>query len=223
MLLRTALFVTISATCLFSESTDDVLAKMNAAAPKFNSMTAAIQRVTYTKVLDEKTTESGTIKIRKQGKDLQVLMDVSKPDQKIFAFRGRKAEMYLPKLNTVQEYDLGKHGSLVDQFLLVGFGTTGRELQSAYKVKLLGEEAVQGQKTYKLQLTPTGSALRDKLQNVYLWISDSSEYPVQQQFIEPSGNYYLFTYSDVKLNPGLSEDSLRLRVPKGTKREQVNK
>lgn len=107
--------------------------------------------------------------------------------------------------------------------MLVGFGTTGRDLQSAYKVKLAGEEAVQGQKTYKLQLTPTAAGLRDKLQSVQLWINDSGEYPLQQQFVEPSGDYYLFTYSDVKLNPGLTDESLKLKVPKGTKREIVNK
>jgi len=221
--LATALSLGIFASAATSATSEEVLAKMNSAAPKFSSMTANIQRVTYTKVLDEKNTESGTIRIRKQGKDLQVFMEITKPDPKLVAFRGRRAEIYLPRLKTVQEYDLGKHGALVDQFLLVGFGTTGTDLQSAYKVKFVGEEVLQGQKTYKLQLTPTNSGLRDKLQTVQLWIDDSGEYPVQQQFIEPSGDYYLFTYSDVKLNPGLTDDSLKLRVPKGTKREIVNK
>ena len=35
-----------------------------------------------------------------------------------------------PKLKTVQEIDLGKRTDLIDQFLLVGFGTSGQELQS---------------------------------------------------------------------------------------------
>jgi len=223
MILRTFCVFSVGLMLASAASTEDVLAKMTASAPQFTSMSAGVQRVTYTKVLDEKTTETGTIKIRKVGKDLQVLMEVTNPDTKVFAFRGRKAEMYLPKLKTVQEYDLGKHGALVDQFLLLGFGTTGRELQSAYKVKLAGEDTINGQKTYKLQLTPNSSNLREKLQSVSLWIVESGEYPVQQQFIEPSGDYYLITYSDVKLNPGLTDEGLRLKVPKGTKRELVNK
>ncbi len=223
MILRT--FCLFSAAVMLAQaaSTEEVLAKMTASAPQFTSMSADVQRVNYTKVLDEKTTETGTIKIRKVGKDLQVLMDVTKPDTKVVAFRGRKAEIYFPKLKTVQEYDLGKHSALVDQFLLVGFGTTGRELQSAYKVKLAGEETINGQKTFKLQLTPNSSGLHGEIRERHPVDCESGEYPVQQQFVQASGDYYLVTYSDVKLNPGLTDEGLRLKVPKGTKRELVNK
>ena len=31
----------------------------------------------------------------------------------------------------------------------------------------------------------------------------TARYPVQQKFIQPSGDYYLFTYRDVKVNPQL--------------------
>ncbi|MDZ4798148.1 MAG: outer membrane lipoprotein-sorting protein [Bryobacteraceae bacterium] len=204
-------------------TSDEVLAKMDSASPKFSSMTASINRVTYTRVLDEKQVESGTIRLRKSGKELQVFMEIMKPDPKLMAFRGRTAEIYLPRLHTVQVYDLGKQGQLVDQFLLVGFGAAGRDLRANYDIKLLGEETVAGQKAFKLQLTPRNVKLKEKLQNVVLWIDDSGTYPVQQQFLEPSGDYYLFTYSDIKLNPGLTEDSLKLKVPKGTKREVLNK
>lgn len=96
--LSTALILVFCSSVAPAATAEEVLAKMNAAAPKFSSMTANIQRVTYTKVLDEKTTESGTIRIRKQGKDLQVFMEVLKPDPKLVAFRGRKAEIFLPRL-----------------------------------------------------------------------------------------------------------------------------
>ncbi|MBC7925365.1 MAG: outer membrane lipoprotein carrier protein LolA [Bryobacteraceae bacterium] len=200
-------------------TTEDVLSKMDKASSLFNSMKSEITRVTYTKVLDEKTTESGTISVRKVGKDLQVYMEVEKPDPKIFAFRGRKAEIYLPRIKTVQEYDVGKQGSLVDQFLLIGFGTTGRDLKASYGVRYGGDETIVGQKAHKLQLTPIDEKLKERLESLTLWMDPSGEYPVQQQFVESSGNYYLFTYSNTKLNPGLTEESLKLKVPKGTKRE----
>jgi outer membrane lipoprotein-sorting protein len=191
----------VSVLSLGATTLDEVLAKMDASSPRFSSMTASINRVTYTKVLDEKQVESGTIRIRKSGKELQVFMDVTEPDPKLMAFRGRKAEIFLPRLKTVQELDLGKQGQLVDQFLLVGFGAAGRDLKANYDVKLQGEETVSGQKAYKLLLTPRNARLKEKLQHVMLWIDGSGTYPVQQQFLELSGNYYLFTYSDIKL-PG---------------------
>ena len=41
---------------------------------------------------------------------------------------------------------MGKRTDLMDQFLLVGFGTSGKELKSNYTVKYVGDETVAGQK-----------------------------------------------------------------------------
>ena len=127
----------------FGITTDDVLSKLDQSAAKFSSMTANLTRLTYTKVIDDKAIEEGKMALKKVGpRDLQVLIDFTKPDPRTVAFRGRKAEIFYPKLKQVQEYDLGKQTDLVDQFLLVGFGTTGKELKSNYAVKYLGEETI---------------------------------------------------------------------------------
>ena len=204
----------------FGVTSDDVLAKLDQNAPKFSGMTADLTRLTYTKVIDDKTTEQGTIALKKQGpKDFQVLIDFSKPDPRTVAFRGRKAEIYYPKIKTVQEIDLGKRTDLMDQFMLVGFGTSGKELKANYSVKLVGEESIAGQKAHRLQLTPLKTTAASKLQPLELWISDAGGYPVQQKFVQPSGDYHLFTYQDVKLNPPLGDEALRMKLPKGVKRE----
>lgn len=200
-------------------STEVVLGKLDQAAPKFTGMTADLNRVSYTKVLDDKATEKGAVRLRKAGRELHVFIEFATPDPKIVAVRGRKAEMYLPKLKTVQEYDLGKQSDLVDQFLLVGFGTTGRELQANYSIKYAGEETVAGQKAWKLELLPQSAKLKEKLRRLEIWIAENGAYPVQQMFLQPSGDYYLFTYSNVKLNPALTDEDLKLKLPKGVKRE----
>ena len=203
-------------------STEHVLGQMDQSAAKFTGLTADLTKVTYTKVIDEKSTESGPIMLKKQGpKDLQVLIDFTKPDAKTVAFRGRKAEVFYPKLKTVQEYDLGKQKGMMDQFLLVGFGTTGRDLKANYAIKYIGDETISGQRAHKLELTPNSAQIKDKLQKLELWMVESGAYPLQQKFIQPSGDYYLFTYSGVKLNPQLTDDSLKLKLPKGVKRERV--
>ena len=203
----------------FGITTDDVLSNLDQSAAKFNSMTANLTRLTYTKVIDDKAIEEGKMALKKVGPhDLQVLIDFTKPDPRTVAFRGRKAEIFYPKLKQVQEYDLGKQTDLVDQFLLVGFGTTGKELKSNYAVKYLGEETVDNQKVYRLELTPNAAARREKLQKLELWIADSGAYPVQQKFIQPSGDYYLFTYRDVKVNPTIGDEAFKLNLPKGVKR-----
>jgi len=214
-LLQTLVLIAIPVAA-YAVASDDVLAKMDQSAPKFNAMTATLTRLTYTKVIDDKSTEQGNIALKKVGtRDIQVLINFEKPDVRTVAFSGRKAEILYPKLKTVQEIDLGKRTDLIDQFLLVGFGTSGQELQSNYSVKYVGEENVAGQKAHRLQLTPR----KDKVQAMELWIADNGGYPVQQKFVQPSGDYYVFTYQDVKLNPQLGDDAFKLKVPKGYKRE----
>jgi outer membrane lipoprotein-sorting protein len=200
----------------FATTAADVLAKLDQSAPKFTSMTATLTRLTYTKVIDDKSVEQGQIALKKLSpRDIQVLINFEKPDPRTVSFRGRKAEIVYPKLKTVQEIDLGKRTDLIDQFLLVGFGTSGQELQSNYTVKYVGEEAIAGQKAHHLQLTPK----REKVQAMDLWISENGGHPVQQKFVQPSGDYYLFTYQDVKVNPQLGDEAFKLKVPKGYKRE----
>ena len=216
--LQSALFLLPVAA--FGVTTDEVLSKLDKAAPSFKSMSAGISQSNYTKVLDEKTTETGEIALKKSApRDLATLINFTKPNPRTVAFRGRKAEIYYPKLKSVQEYDLGKRSDLLDQFLLVGFGTTGKELKANYAVKYLGDETIGGQNTHKLELLPAATARREKLQKLELWVSDDGAYPVQQKFIQQSGDYYLITYTDVKLNPQLGDESFKLNLPKGVKRE----
>lgn len=221
--LYTAFLCAFSLSPAFAADLDSVLAKMDAAAPKFSAMSADLVRTSYTKVLDDKSTETATMKLRRKGRDIQVLIDITKPNPQTVAFAGKKAEKYFPKLNTVQEFDLGKYKGVVDQFMLVGFGTTGRDLAANYSVKYAGEETVAGQKAYKLELVPKSSKMKENFSRLDLWVVEDGTYPVQQRFVQPSGDYNMATYSNVKLNPSLTDDDLKLKLPKGVKREYPQK
>jgi outer membrane lipoprotein-sorting protein len=198
----------------------DVLTKMDAAAPRFQALSANLKAVTYTKVIDDKTEEDGSIVLKRpKAKELQVMIDFTKPDPRTISFRGKKAELYLPKAKTVQEYDLGKQKSLVEQFLLLGFGTSGKDLNANYNVSLAGEETVGGQKGYHLVLDPKDAEVKKNLRKLELWISEDGTYPLQQKVWEPSGNYRNYTYTDVKVNPNVTASDLALKLPSDVKRE----
>lgn len=205
------------------DSPADVLAKLDRSAASFESMSAKVRKLSHTQVIDDNSEESGTILLKRQKpKGLQTLIDFTRPDPRTIAFSGTKAEIYYPKLKKVDEYNLSKYSDIVDQFLLVGFGTSGKELAANYDVKVSGEEAVEGVPATRLDLTPKTAERREKLKLLQLWITDAG-YPVQQKFLQPSGDFTVFTYSDVKINPPLADGALRLKVPKGTNREYPQK
>jgi outer membrane lipoprotein-sorting protein len=207
-----------------AETLDDVLKRMDQGAQGFKGMVANLKRVTHTAVLNDNSEETGAIRLkRSSARDLKVRIDFTTPDQYTVVFRGRKFEKYFPKIQTVQEYDLGKQRQLVDQFLLLGFGTSGKELTSTYDVKFLGADQANGQSAWHLELIPKSPQAREHLTKVDLWISAANGQPVQQKFHEPSGDYHIIAYSNVRLEPALSDKVLELDLPKGVKREYPQK
>ncbi len=201
-------------------SREAVLAKMDEAAMEFRSMTGKIRKVTHTAVINDDSVESGRIHLKRQGRrGIRLLVDISEPDPKSYALQARKAEIYYPKIQTVQEYDLGKQGQLLDQFLLLGFGAPTRELMDSYTLRVTGEEMVAGQKTARIELIPKSQKVRQHLSKAELWISLENGQTVQQKFYEPSGDYRLATYTGVKWNPDLPDSALGLQLPRNVKRE----
>lgn len=200
-------------------SLEAVYARIDRAAAGFKSFTAEIRRLTHTDVINDDTIDSGTMKLkRNKAHDMRMLIDLTQPDPKAVSVQGKKAEIYYPRIQTVQEYDLGKYRDWLDQFYLVGFGTTSKELQDAYNIRLLGSDTKAGQKVTGLELIPKSKDILQHLKKFELWISDSKGLPVEQKYYPP-GQYIVVTYSNVNVNPDLPDSALKLQLPKGVKRE----
>ena len=203
-----------------AESVDAILARMDQAAPNFHAMSADVQMVTYTAILSDKTTETGTLKMQRlKGNDVRAIIDFSaETDARVIAFLGKIVRIYYPKLKTYQDYEVGKNTQVLNQFLLLGFGSSGKELARSYDITCEGSEDVGGQTTTKLLLVPKDPKVKERLTKVEMWIPKDAAYPLQQQFYEPSGNYRKVTYSNIQLNPPMT-GTLELKLPPGAKKQ----
>lgn len=218
--LLSCLCVLVCTSVGYSQTAEAILQRMDTAGPQFRGVTANLKRVVHTAVINDDTEETGTFSLLKgKGRELRVLIDIKKPDVRQVALSDRKAEIFNPKANVVQEFDLGKQKGLVDQFLLLGFGVTGKELGKNYNVKYLGEDSVAGQKCSKLELTPKSADVRQHFNKIELCVATTGGHPVRQKLYEPSGNYTDITYSDLKLNPSIKSEELALKLPNNVKRE----
>lgn len=184
-----------------ADSVDDVLARMDRAAASFRTLTADVRYVQHTAVINEENIDTGTLRLKRAKRDMQMLVNFNPPDEKTLAVHGQTAEVYNPKIKEVDEYDIGKNKAAVDQFLLVGFGTSGKDIAAAYQIKRIGSEAVSGTDATRLELTPKSPEVLKNMTKLELWIADGEAYPVQQKFYFPSGDYRLVTYTNVKVNP----------------------
>ncbi len=207
-----------------ASSLEEVIARMDKSAAGFRGLKASVKVTEYTALVKETSEESGTITLfRPKPSDMRMLVEFTQPSARAVGYQNRKIQMYYPKLQTVREYDLGKQASLVDQFLLLGFGTPGSDLKKAYEVKFAGEESINGVKADRLELTPRSEEALKHVRRIELWVSQTDGIVVQQKVHQPSRDYKMFTYSDIKLNPSMTEDSVKLKLPKGVKKETPQK
>ena len=202
-----------------------VYGRIDAAAAKFKGMTADIRRVSHEEVIHEEDVDPGTIKVKRQKpKEVSVRLDIQGVNPQQVVVNGGKARVFEPNNpGEIQEYQLGKYKSLVEQVMALGFGETSSDLQSAYAVKLGGQETVAGEATTRLELTPKSSGLLDTYKRIDLWISDKGGYAVQQKLYEKGKDYLLITYTNIVLNPNIPDSVFHLDVPKGTKTDVVIK
>jgi len=201
-----------------AQSAAAVLSRLDSASAGFRSATAHIERITHTAIINESLTETGTLRMMRAKGAVHLYLEFTKPDPKTYAFHDRKAEVYFPKIQTVQEYDVGKQKGLVEQFILLGFGTSGKELTKNYEVTFMAEENTGGQKASRIQLNPKSAKTREYFTKVELWINPEGR-TIRQKFFQPSGDTTTVTYTNLVWNPALTPDALSLKLPAGVKRE----
>lgn len=195
---------------------DEVLKQIDREQSQFQSLTASIERTKVTVVVNDRSTESGQIEIRRDGR---MRIDLTSPDQKTILRDGDHLYVYTPKIRRVEEYDLGKHRDLVDQLLLLGFGTSGDILKRSYLITLQGEETLSGQKVVRLELTPRSDDVRKQISKIALWVNEGNWLPAQQQFYETgSGDYSIIQYLNVARNVSIPDARFRPAWPKGVTR-----
>ena len=194
-----------------------VLKQMDEAARTFRTTEANLVSDQYQKVIDETETQKGRIFFRREGGEIQMSADFFDPDKKQVVYSHGKVQMYQPKIDQVTEYSAGKNRSDLESYLVLGFGGGGHDLLKSYDVKYLGSETVNGVKTEKLDLIPKTERVRNIFARILLWIDPARGVSVQQQLFEPSGDYRLAKYSDIKINQKLPADAFKLKTTGKTK------
>jgi outer membrane lipoprotein-sorting protein len=225
--LSSAVKLSIAALCVWlvtvpvpAEDLQPILARMDEASLSFRAMTADVQTTTFTKVIDDTTIQNGKLTMqRPKGKGTRAILDFSsEKDSRVIYLFNNTVRFYYPKLKLYQDIDVGKSSDVLNQFLLLGFGSSGKELMENYEITNAGSESVAGRETTKLSLAPKSAQAKETLIKVDVWIPQGAAYPVQQQFFKPSGNYVTVLYGNIKLNPPI-KGTLEFKLPAGTKKQ----
>ncbi|HYL62949.1 MAG TPA: outer membrane lipoprotein-sorting protein [Candidatus Methylomirabilis sp.] len=199
-------------------TTAGVLEMLDKSAKDFRSLTADIENVKYTAVVQDKSVETGQIFVRH---DQKMRIEITKPEPHTILRSGDSLFLYNPKLNRVEEYNLGKNRAMVDQYVRLGFGTKSEDLKKSYLVTVIGEEELDHKKVVVLELTPKSDQVRAQITHIQMWVDEASWLPLQQKFYETgSGDYIQFHYTNMLENLKISESKFKQDWPKDASREK---
>ena len=193
---------------------DAILKQLDRSAKNFRSLSADVERTKVTVVVNDRSTEAGTLLVH----DDKMLLQMNAPDSRTILRNGDNIYVYTPGLNQVEEYNLGKNRDLADEFLLLGFGTSGSQLEKGFQVKYTGEDTIDGKKDALLDLTPRSAVVLKQFSKIQIWLDETTWLPDEQKFTENGGDYLTIRYTKMVRNPNVPDSKFKPHWPKGTEK-----
>jgi hypothetical protein len=111
---------------------DEVLRQMDAASLKFQSAEATFQWDLYEKVVQQTTTQKGTIYFKKDGAKTVMGARVTSPSTKILEYRNGVLTLFDPGTDHETIVTPKGNQAQMESFLTLGFGGSGKELAKAW-------------------------------------------------------------------------------------------
>ena len=200
-----------------SADLEKVLSQMDAVAASFKTAEADFVWDQYTKVVNETDTQSGKVYFRRSSKEIEMAADIAQPAQKYVLYQNSTVRVYEPRIDQVTVYNTGKNRAEVESFLVLGFGGRGHDLEKSFEVSFQGYEQAGGVRAAKLNLVPKTAKGKNIFERIILWIDPARGISMEQQFVEPQGDYRLAKYSNIKLNQSIPAEAFKLKTTGRTK------
>ena len=182
-----------------------VLSQMDAASARFHSAEANVQKLQFERIVNDTSTETGTIYFLRNGGSMQMGAKFDPPDAQVLEYKNGVGRLYNPATNQLQQISAGgANAARSEGFLTLGFGGSGSDLAKAWTIADLGAEQMSdSSKTVpveKLDLVSKDASVRGNFTHITVWIDPARDVSVKQVFYTPSGDTDTTIYTGIKLN-----------------------
>jgi len=173
---------------------------MDEASVKVHSVQTDFEWDDYERVVNQHDVNRGVLYLVRENGKIQFAADVQQgPDSpKYVLYKDETVRVFLK--GGVTEYDVKKRKAVADSLVLLGFGASGRDLQTSFHPRYIGTEQVGGTLVYQLELVPLDPDARNLFPSIFLWI-DGNGIAVQQKIDKGGGDYRVVKYSNTQINP----------------------
>jgi len=182
-----------------------VLAQMDAGSAKFHSAEAKIEKQQFEKIVNDTTTESGTIYFLRSGNSTQVGARFDPPDQQTLEYKNGAVTIYTAGTNQIKTYSTGQNQALAQTILALGAGGSGRDLFANWIITDQGTEQMSDGsrmvEVEKLDLVSKNPTIRNSYYtHITMWIDLARDLSLKQVGFTPSGDTQTTIYTNIRLN-----------------------
>ncbi len=191
-----------------------VLDRLNAAAQNFHSTSADVEfdDITTDPIYD-KDVFKGVVYYDRKGAAFRMGVHFSqhnrKPSTKAYTFVGGALKLH--ETGSDQITTVEKAGKF-ESYVLLGFGASGTDLEAKWEIKLLGWEAIDGEKTAELVLVAKDPEVRKNLPKVTIWVNPDRAVSLKQVFTLSATSSKTCLYSNFNLNGSLPADAFNFQA-----------
>lgn len=193
-----------------ADDLNSVLRKLDAAAANFHSTSAEFRfQSDTTDPIPETEVQTGNVYYERKGGSFQMAAHIKlvdgRPVPKTYTFSGGEFKLWEGgALNQVTTF---AKANKFESYLMLGFGASGKDLESKWDITYDGDETVDGVKTAKLELVAKDPGVRKNLPRVIVWMDTARGISLKQYFDEGQGQSRTATYSNIKVNGALPGDA----------------
>ena len=199
-----------------------VISQLDVAATKFVSAQADFDWDQFTAVVSEHNVQSGTIYFEHKKGASRMAADIKqengKDAPKTVVYDGGQVQYYEPTIKQLTLMQAGANQSQWESFLTLGFGGSGAQLETNWKVSLLGTETMNGVSVAKLDLVPLQQKVSTMFSHVTIWVDPTKSISYKQIFYQPSGDMRTAIYKNIRYNSPIPASAFQLQLARGTTR-----
>ena len=191
-----------------------VLDRLNVAAANFHSTTASFEFDTIeTDPVPDTDVQKGMVYYDRKNNAVSMGVHMSEhnggPSGKAYTYIGGVFKLFEPGPNQVTTF---AKASKWESYINLGFGASGKDLESKWDIKYLGTEQMSGVTTAKLELVAKDPDVRKNISRVTIWADPDHAVSYKQVFILSSTSSYVCTYSNFKFNQALPADAFTFKT-----------
>lgn len=195
---------------------DQVLRQMDAASTRFRSAQADFQWDLYERVVEQTTTQNGSIYFQKVGPKTEMGAKLLPPTAKFLEYKDGVLKVFDPGPDHLTIV----HAAQYESFLTLGFGSSGTDLSKAWTISDLGTESLNDGsgpvETTKLDLVPKDPKVRDSITHVTIWVDLKRDISLKQQFFLPSEDQKTAVYTHIRYNQKVDTAPYAIKTDKKT-------